>query len=80
MHSAIMRKILPDTSLYTDNVDRLCALAAVRKEQKEGGVLQTKDHDGEWVDTFAQPYHDTIYHREWRIRPQDSIHTTLIAA
>lgn len=80
MHSAITRNILPDTSLYTDNVDRLCALAAIRKEQKDGGIVQTMDAAGEWTDTLAQPYHDTIYHREWRIRPQDSIQNVMIAA
>jgi hypothetical protein len=68
-----IQDIKPDTSLYTDAVDKLRAMAAVLEAKRAGDVIEWKTGSGVgvgWVQAGpTEPDYSSSVLLEWRIAP-----------
>jgi hypothetical protein len=65
--------IKPDTSLYTDTVDKLRAIAAVIEAKRAGNAIEWKKRDGssEWQEAGpSEPSYVDVVLLEYRIQPK----------
>lgn len=65
--------IKPDTSLYTDTVDKLRAITAVIEAKRAGNVVEWKKKDGasEWQEAGpSEPKYSDCVLLEYRIQPK----------